>query len=97
MAESYDLNRAIQAARSLGMDLWAHVELIAAAAGMTGADIRGPGRTREVVEVRRVVAHYMRGQGLTLPAIGRYLGRDHTTVLNLLSRPPRQPDQADVA
>ena len=76
-----DLAAAVAAAR--GVHVAAEVEEIVAAAGMTMADLRAPSRKRELVEVRRIVAAYLRRRGCSLPEIGRVLNRDHSTVLYL--------------
>jgi hypothetical protein len=66
----------------------AAVARIAEAAGITPDVLRGPCRRVELVELRRIAARYLRGQGLSLGSIGRALGdRDHTTVRNLLLGP----------
>jgi chromosomal replication initiation ATPase DnaA len=67
----------------------AETEQIVGAAGVTVDQMRGRGKGRERVAVRRIVAAYLRRQGCSLPEIGRVLDRDHTTVLNLLRTPPR--------
>jgi len=82
-----DLAAAVAAAR--GVHVAAEAEEIVAAAGMTMADLRAPSRKREIVEVRRIVAIYLRQRGCSLPEIGRVLSRDHSTVLHLLWTTPR--------
>ena len=62
----------------------AEIEDIVHAAGATLDDVRGPVRRRDLVEVRRVVARYLRTSGCSLPEIGRALNRDHSTVMHLL-------------
>jgi len=58
-----------------------------AAAGVTVEQMRGRGKGPRVVEVRRIVAAYLRRRGCSLPEIGRVLNRDHTSVLYLLRAP----------
>lgn len=62
------------------------VERIADAAGYTMADVRGPVRTAEIVEVRRIIARYLRAQDppVSWPAIGRVINRDHSAAMHLL-------------
>jgi hypothetical protein len=60
------------------------VQQIVDAAGLTLEQVRGRGRRRDEVEVRRIVAAYLRRRGCSLPEIGRVLDRDHTSVFNLL-------------
>jgi chromosomal replication initiation ATPase DnaA len=83
------LARALTAAGGLRYE--PEVESIAAAAGVTVERLRGRCRRRELVELRRIVARYLRSRGCTLPEIGRAIGRDHTTVLALLRGRPRRP------
>ncbi len=80
-----DLAAAVAAARRLRFT--ADVEQILAAAGVTLEQMRGRGKTRGLVEVRRIVAAYLRRRGCSLPEIGRVLNRDHTSVLHLLRTP----------
>jgi len=82
-----DLAAAVAAARRLRFV--SEVEQITAAAGVTVEQVRGRGKGRELVEVRRIVAAYLRRRGCSLPEIGRVLNRDHTSVLNLLRTPAR--------
>ncbi len=77
-----ELTAAVAAARRLRYT--AEVEQIVGAAGVTVDQMRGRRKGRELVEVRRIVAAYLRRRGCSLPEIGRVLNRDHTTVLNLL-------------
>lgn len=52
--------------------------------GFSVAELRGPGRTKEIAHARQHAMYLMAQQKhLSLPQIGRYLGgRDHTTVLH---------------
>jgi Bacterial dnaA protein helix-turn-helix len=84
-----DLAAAVAAASRLRFA--ADIEQIAAAAGVTVADVQGSIRTAALVEVRRIIAAYLRQRGCSLPEIGRILHRDHTTVLNLLRLPAKTP------
>ncbi len=65
------------------------VQQIVDAAGLTLEQVRGRGKGRGLVEVRRIVAAYLRRRGCSLPEIGRVLNRDHTSVLNLLRTPSK--------
>lgn len=49
------------------------VQQIVDAAGITAEQLRGHDKRRELVEVRRIVAAYLRPRGCTLPEIGRVL------------------------
>lgn len=82
-----DLAAAIEAARRLRYA--SEVEQIVAAAGITVEQMRGRGKGRELVGVRRIVAAYLRRRGCSLPEIGRVVNRDHTTVLSLLRAPTK--------
>jgi hypothetical protein len=80
-----ELARAIKVARATGITgLEVQMDAIAAAAGVTLQDLRGPSRRREIVELRRQIAAHLQSCGLSLPAIARLLQRDHTTVAHLL-------------
>jgi hypothetical protein len=83
-----DLAAAVAAARRLRFT--AEVEQIVGAAGVTVVQIQGHGKSRALVEVRRIVAAYLRRRGCSLPEIGHVLNRDHTSVLHLLRTPPRE-------
>lgn len=56
--------------------------------------VRGPGKSRKLVDIRIAIARELRGEpwGLSLSAIGFELGgRDHSTVLSLLRGGKRKP------
>lgn len=55
--------------------------------GVTIEELRGPDRHRPLVTARRIVAAYLHRRGWSSVMIGRYLGRDHTTILHHLKRP----------
>lgn len=58
-------------------------EEIAAEYFVTVADIRGPDRTRRVSRARQAFMHAARLlTGKSYPCIGRWLARDHTTVMH---------------
>lgn len=64
---------------------------VAADHGCTVPDLLGRDRSRHLVAARIDAAHRLRDLDLSTPEIGRLLGgRDHTTILNALSRP--RPD-----
>ena len=54
--------------------------------GFTPAQIRGTCQTRDLVLARWDAMHRLHRRGLSLAAIGRLVGRDHTTVLYGLRR-----------
>lgn len=61
---------------------------VAQRVGMSMEELRGPGRSRRLVHVRRLVARVLRVRGATLKEVGGVLGgRDHTTVMNLMRKP----------
>jgi hypothetical protein len=43
------------------------------------------GRSEPEVACRAVMAHYLRGRGMSLPRIGQMLNRDHTSIMHLIS------------
>lgn len=64
-----------------------HMEMIAGIADrfrVPVADILGPSRYKHVVRARREVCIALRQDGLTTTQIGQIIGRDSTTVCNLL-------------
>jgi hypothetical protein len=84
-----ELARAMEQARWNGPpELEAQAERIAGAAGVSLQVLRGPSRRRELVAVRRLVAHHLQSRGCSLPAIGRMLNRDSSSVVNLLRPGP---------
>ncbi len=52
--------------------------------GISKNDIKSPSRRKEIVEVRDLIAYFLREYGrMSFPAIGRLLGnRDHTTIIH---------------
>ncbi len=66
-----------------------HIGVIERAASATGFDaalITGPGRWEILCEIRFAIMLVLRARGLSLPAIGRLLHRDHSTVFSGLER-----------
>ena len=62
-------------------------EEIAKEHGVLIYDLLGRCTEHKVVEARRDLVRYLRETTkMSLPQIGRLVGRDHTTVLNLLTR-----------
>ena len=52
--------------------------------GYAPAAVRGRGHDRRLVAIRRTIATDLRAQRYSYPAIGRALGRDHSTIVVLL-------------
>ncbi|HXM54679.1 MAG TPA: helix-turn-helix domain-containing protein [Candidatus Dormibacteraeota bacterium] len=82
-----DLAAAIEAAHRLRYA--PEVEQIVAAAGISVEQMRGRGKGRELIELRRIVAAYLRRRDCSLAEIGRVLNRDHKTVISLLKTPTK--------
>ncbi|SDC45461.1 helix-turn-helix domain-containing protein [Nocardioides lianchengensis] len=59
---------------------------VAAAYAVEVTQIIGRDRHHAVVAARHVAAFLLRDQGLSLPKVGRALGRDHTTAMNSCKR-----------
>ena len=59
------------------------LEAVARAFGVAPDQILGPGQARAAVRPRQITMHLVRElcAGASLPAIGHFLSRDHTTVL----------------
>jgi hypothetical protein len=60
------------------------VEAASRLAGVDTAEVLSPSRAPRVVAARRHAARLLRLQGLSLPEVGRALGRDHTSIMRLL-------------
>lgn len=54
------------------------------ATGFTLADLRSPCREHPLVHVRQEAMALAAAQGFSLPQVGRFFCRDHTTVLNAI-------------
>jgi chromosomal replication initiation ATPase DnaA len=52
--------------------------------GFTMHDIRSRRRNSKLIECKREIALYLRNKGLSYPKIGLIMGKDHTSVMNLL-------------
>ncbi|HEY7202437.1 MAG TPA: hypothetical protein VIC57_19615 [Candidatus Dormibacteraeota bacterium] len=80
-----ELESVMELAQARGtQELALQAERIALSAGLSLQVLRGPGRTRELVRVRRLIANHLKSRGCSLPAIGELLNRDHSSVVNLL-------------
>lgn len=51
--------------------------------GVCYEDVMGRSRLKRISNVRAVAYLKFRQDGLTLPVIGRFFGRDHTTVMKV--------------
>lgn len=58
------------------------IRIVANRAGITEADILGHCRERKFSEPRQFVMYLAHKRGMSLPQIGRIMGRHHTTVLH---------------
>lgn len=56
--------------------------MVAADNGLTVAELCGPGRAWDIVRPRQYAMMLMADAGHSQVAIGRFLGRDHTTVMH---------------
>lgn len=65
------------------------VREVAAALDVHPRDVLNGDRTAEVVEARAVIASVLRGRGMSYPRIGERLGRDHSSVVNLMQQLPK--------
>jgi chromosomal replication initiation ATPase DnaA len=61
--------------------LHAVAQAIAAEHALPVAALLGPSRLMHISHARQALYAALRARGLSLPAIGRFMGRDHTTVL----------------
>lgn len=62
------------------------IHQVAAFFKMTFEDIVGKDRNRLFIDARCVVALIMRERGLSYPQIGRFMKRDHSTIINLIEK-----------
>ena len=62
------------------------VERVSAELGVTVGDILSRTRLRHVAHARAVVAWVLRQHELSFPAIGRLLGRDHTSIMTAVRK-----------
>jgi len=69
-------------------DLDALVRRIARAHGATPTEVLGPRRTKHLCAARRELYVALRAIGWSYPAIGRYVSRDYSTVMNAVKPCP---------
>jgi hypothetical protein len=58
---------------------------IASKRGLKLENVLAKGRSEPEVACRAVMAHYLRGRGMSFPRIGQMLNRDHTSILHLVN------------
>jgi hypothetical protein len=65
--------------------------------GVTLAEIKGSHRSRSIVEARQLTMYEIHRQrpDLSYPAIGRFLNKDHTTVLHAVKKIAAMKDTAN--
>lgn len=54
--------------------------------GLAVPVLMGESRALHVVRARKVLYRELRESGMSYPSIGRFVGRDHTTVMNGIKR-----------
>lgn len=59
-------------------------------AGLSQREVLSRSRKPNLVSVRGRIAIALRGQGMSYPAIGRALGRDHSTVMHAIRKATQQ-------
>ncbi|NML93781.1 helix-turn-helix domain-containing protein [Novosphingobium sp. TW-4] len=62
------------------------IRAVAERFNVTEAEVLSAKRSSELIHARAIVAQELRRRGMSLALIGERLGRDHTTILNLLRR-----------
>ena len=62
------------------------VALASWATGISPEEMRGRSRRPKIAAARALAYSILRARGMSLPRIGRYFGRDHTTVLAALRK-----------
>lgn len=71
-------------------EFWAIADAVAAEFGVRTSQITSTQRGNETVcEARAWICRIAHGRGYSLPAIGRYLHRDHTSVLHAIRQTER--------
>ena len=63
--------------------------------GLTQGTIKSDSRLREVVQARNEAFYYSQKLGKSLPQIGRFFGRDHTSVLHGIKRHKQRMEAAE--
>lgn len=61
---------------------------------LTWAEIISQRRQANLVECRREIVRFLRKQGLSYPAIGEMMNRDHTSIMHLASDARREKQNA---
>ena len=72
------------------------MDWVSAITGIAPAEMLSPIRSQHVVRARAIYTYIMRLHGLSYPQIGRYLNRDHTTVMNLYRHFETHDYRADI-
>lgn len=55
-------------------------------AGIVEREFYSRMRERRVVRARAMVARYLRARGWSYPRIGKFMGRDHTTIMSVIGK-----------
>jgi predicted transcriptional regulator len=55
-------------------------------AGVVPREFESRMRERRVVRARAMVARYLRARGWSYPRIGKFMGRDHSTVMSVIGK-----------
>lgn len=79
------------------MGLLSEVEAICGAKGVTLEEATGRSRLRSITSARHAIWLLLRQTGLSLPAVGRITGHDHTSVLHGLRRLDRRVAEENAA
>ena len=72
-----------------------HLRRVSLTTGITVAEILGPSRRADIVQARAMVCWLCRQDGMSYPRIGRELGRDHSSIINLVRREERRRAAAE--
>lgn len=88
-----DIRRARSIAQSKTRRVWQIVAEVAKATGVSGRAILGPRRDAKTVQARQLAMFIAYRDGMTQEAIGRAMGRDHTTVSAAISREAKRREQ----
>ena len=71
---------------NLSVDPTALLERVARACHVRVSDIQGPRRRQRQLQARHLAMYVFRQIGWSYPEIGRFFGRDHTTVMSAVRK-----------
>lgn len=67
-----------------------YLALVSELSGISQRDILGTSRAQEIMRARQLLYAVLRGVGWSYPRIGKFVGRDHTSVMSGVKQVPEQ-------